>query len=155
MCRKDSLDLLKDLEIGLMSVGMSSTGCESEPEGFPSSPNGESDNFPSKEILKSISSLPLPVVFPKLRAEQSNSPQFKSYQTYAPNQMSLSEMSFDAAFHHDYNTQAPFVPVKSDKTVDCLNPVEVSVGPLEAARVSSIHAFAVWYSCFLLCMCSM
>ncbi len=134
--------------MGLLSVGMSSTCDESDHE-LSSLPDRESDSFPSKDFLKSMTSLPLPVLLPKLRNEQSNSPQFKPYSTYTPNQFSLSDMTFDAAFHHDYDTQAPIVTVKSDKAVDRVDPVEVSVGPLQAARVRNINVVAGCYIFYL------
>ncbi len=137
--------------MGLMSFGMSSASCESSDEGFSTSPGRKSsDSFPSKETLKSMCFSPMPVVFPILRTEQSNSPpKSKPHSNYNTNQLSLSEMTFDAAFNHDYGTQGTFVPVNSNKAVDCcLDPVEVSVGPL-AARVRDIDVVASCYICYL------
>ncbi len=139
--------------MGLLSVGMSSTCGESDRE-LSSLLDRESDSFPSRDFLKSVASLPLPVLLPKLRTEQSSSPQFKPYSNYTPNQFSLSDMTFDAAFHHDYDTQAPIVTVKSDKGDDRIDPVEMSVGPLQTARVRNRNVVA---GCYILPLstCSM
>ncbi len=137
--------------MGLVSFGVSSTSYESSDEGFSTtSPerSGRSDGFPSVEMLKNMSFSPLPVLFPKLRNEQSISPpKSKSQSNHNTNQ--LSEMTFDAAFHHDYDTQSTFVPVKSNKAIYCIDPVEVSVGPLEAARVRCVNVVVNCYIYYL------
>ncbi len=141
-CRKDSLDFLKDLEMGLLSVGMSSTCGESDQE-FP----GSFDKDSLRNMTSTSSPPPMPVLLPNLRAEYS--PQVKQCSTYAPNQFSLSDMTFDATFNHDYNPQAPIVTVKSGKEMDCIDPVGVSVGPLQAARVRTIDVVSGCYLFFL------